>query len=73
MNVEQRLLIVDPSTSTSAALELASINACVCTFFGVPYPWTEQAAVEGWTIPAVLVQSLEDGAIVSWHPATLPA
>jgi len=73
MNVEQILLVVEPSTPTGAALELASINAAVCTFFGVPYPWSDQASAEGWTLPAVLVQSLEDGAIVTWHPATQPA
>lgn len=62
----QDFLVVAVGTPPADALLLATTHQCVGYYTGIPPIYAAQAQAEGWTLPCVITQSLETGAIIAW-------
>lgn len=65
----QRLAIVAVGTPPADATALCAAYDCGGYYTGIPPVWATQAVEESWTLPCVVTQSLETGAIIAWAPA----
>lgn len=65
----QKLAIVAVGTPAADATALANANDCGGYYTGIPPMWATQAVEESWTLPCVVTQSLETGAVIAWAPA----
>jgi hypothetical protein len=70
----QQFVVVPVGFDVAEATRLSVDNNAAGYFTGIPPIWADQAQSEGWVLPCIIVQSLEDegdvpaGSIISWRP-----